>query len=130
MLELGSCTVTNKTKGTPTPVGVPFVLIKNKILGEKYDLSLVILTPQAQKKINFKYRNKNESTNILSFPLSKTTGEITIDLKKAKKDASKFKMTYVQFFKYLFIHGCLHLKGFKHSSTMERQEKKYLVMFS
>ena len=49
MLELGSCTVTNKTKDTPTPVGVPFVLIKNKILGEKYDLSLVILTPQAQK---------------------------------------------------------------------------------
>lgn len=130
MLELGSCTVTNKTKGTPTPVGVPFVLIKNKILGKNYDLSLVILTPQAQKKINLKYRNINKSTNILSFPLSEKTGEITIDPLKLKEDASLFKMTYTQFFKYLFIHGCLHLKGFEHSSTMDKLEKKYLKMFS
>ncbi len=130
MLELGSCTVMNKTKGTPTPVGVPFVLIKNKILNKKYELSLVLITPQAQKKINLKYRNKNESTNILSFPLSKTSGEITMDLQKVKKDAPLFNMSYTQFFKYLFIHGCLHLKGFEHSSTMESQERKYLKMFS
>lgn len=130
MSELGSCTITNKTKGTPTPVGVPFVLIKNKILGEKYDLSLSLLTSLKQKQINLKYRNKKETTNILSFPLSKNSGEITIDPIKVKKDAPLFDMTYTQFFKYLFIHGCLHLKGLEHSSTMERQERKYLKIFS
>ena len=130
MINLGSCEITNKTKSTPTPVGVPFVLIKNKILGEKYILSLVLLTTNSQKKINLKYRNKNESTNILSFPLSKTSGEITIDPIKARKDATLFNMTYTQFIKYLFIHGCLHLKGFEHSSTMEKEEKKFLKIFS
>jgi len=130
MIETGSFTITNKTNGIPTLVGVPFVSIKNKILGEKYELSLGLLTPLKQKQINLKYRNKNETTNILSFPFSKDSGEITIDPIKVKKDAPLFQMTYPQFFKYLFIHGCLHLKGFEHSSTMERQEKKYLKIFS
>ncbi len=129
-MNTGFCTIVNKTKGTPTPVGVPFVSIKNKILGKDYEFGLSLLSPQKQKQINLKYRGRNETTNILSFPLSENSGEITIDPKKVKKDAPLFMMTYTQFFKLLVIHGCLHLKGFEHSSTMERQEKKYLKMFS
>jgi len=128
MLDTGFCTITNTTKGKLPRL--PFVSIKNKILGEKYELGLTLLTPAKQKQINLKYREKNETTNILSFPLSKISGEITIDPSKLEKDAPLFSMSYSQFFKYLFIHGCLHLKGFEHSSTMDRQEKKYLKMFS
>jgi probable rRNA maturation factor len=127
MLDQSSCTVLNKTKGHLPRC--PFVSIKNKILGDNYELSLSFLTSSSQKKINFKYRGKNETTNILSFPLSKDSGEITIDPIKAKKDAHLFDMTYTQFIKYLVIHGCLHLKGFEHSSTMEKEEKKYLKIF-
>lgn len=130
MMDTGFCTVTNKTKGTPTPVGVPFVSMKNKILGDDYEFGLTIVTPKKQKEINYKHRGKNETTNILSFPLSPTSGEITMDPIKVKKDAPLFKMSYTQFFKFLVIHGMLHLKGFEHSSTMEREEKKYLKMFS
>jgi len=129
-MNTGFCTISNKTKGTPTPVRVPFVSIKNKILGLNYEFGLSLLTEREQRKINYKFRGKNETTNILSFPLSPNSGEITIDPIKVKKDAPLFEMTYHQFFKYLVIHGCLHLKGFEHSSTMERQEKKYLKMFS
>jgi len=128
MLDNGFCTITNKSKGHLPRC--PFVSIKNKILGEKYELGLSLLTPREQKKINLKYRGKDETTNILSFPLSKTTGEITLDPLKVKIDAPLFNMTYTQFFKYLFIHGCLHLKGFEHSSIMEKEEKKYLKIFS
>ncbi|MCX6754875.1 MAG: rRNA maturation RNase YbeY [Candidatus Nomurabacteria bacterium] len=128
MVDIGFCTITNKTKGKLPRL--PFVSIKNKILGPEYELGMSILTPLKQKQINFKYRGKNETTNILSFPLSETSGEITIDPIKVKKDAPLFDMNYTQFFKYLFIHGLLHLKGFEHSSTMEKEEKKYLKMFS
>lgn len=128
MVDMGFCTITNKTKGKLPRL--PFVSIKNKVLGSDYELGMSILTPLKQKQINFKYRGKNETTNILSFPLSKTSGEITIDPLKVKKDAPLFNMNYTQFFKYLFIHGLLHLKGFEHSSTMEKEEKKYLKMFS
>jgi probable rRNA maturation factor len=128
MVDMGFCTITNKTKGKLPRL--PFVSIKNKVLGADYELGMSILTPLKQKQINFKYRGKNETTNILSFPLSETSGEITIDPIKVKKDAPLFNMNYTQFFKYLFIHGLLHLKGFEHSSTMEKEEKKYLKMFS
>ena len=128
MTDIGFCTIINKTKGHLPRC--PFVSIKNKILGEDYELGLSLLSPNEQRKINLKYRKIDTTTNILSFPLSETSGEITLDPVKIKKDAPLFNMSYTQFFKYLFIHGLLHLKGFEHSSTMERQEKRYLKMFS
>jgi probable rRNA maturation factor len=128
MKDIGFCTIKNTTKGHLPRC--PFVSIKNKILGEKYEFGLSLLTSQKQKQINLKYRGKNETTNILSFPLSKNSGEITIDPAKVKHDAPLFNMSYTKFFKYLVIHGCLHLKGFKHSSIMEKEEKKYLRIFS
>jgi probable rRNA maturation factor len=117
------CTITNKTKGRLP--SLPFVSIKNKILGKKYDLSISFISTQKQKKINSNYRGINKTTNILSFPISKTSGEITFDLTEVKKEAPLFKMTYPKFLKFLVIHGCLHLKGFQHSSTMEKEEKRY-----
>jgi len=128
MLNTELCTITNKTKGKLPRL--PFVSIKNAVLGEKYEFGVSFISSAAQRKINMTYRGKDTTTNILSFPLTKTSGEITFDLKKVKKDAPLFDMTYPQFLKYLFIHGLLHLKGYDHSSTMERQEKKFLKQFS
>jgi probable rRNA maturation factor len=121
------CTIKNETKGRPPRL--PFVSIKNKILGKKYDLGISFISTKKQKDINFKYRGINKSTNILSFPLSGTSGEILIDLVKAKKEAPLFSMSYTKFIKYLVIHGMLHLKGFEHSSKMKEQEEKYLKLF-
>ena len=124
------CTISNTTKGTPTPVGVPFVSIKDKILGPTYELGVQFVSARKQRTLNRTYREKDSTTNILSFPLTKNSGDITFDLLKVKKDAKDFDMTYRQFVTFLFIHGLLHLKGFEHSSTMEKEEKKYMRMFS
>lgn len=121
-------TILNKTKGKLPRL--PFVSVKNKILGEKYDLSLTILGAKEQRKINRIYRGIDETTNILSFVLSKNSGEITLDPVKIKKDAILFNMTYDQFLIFLFIHGCLHLKGLEHGSKMELQEDKYFKIFN
>lgn len=127
MADKNFCTIINKTKGKLPRL--PFVSIKEKILGPKYDLSVSFLSKADQKRINRIYRKKDKTTNVLSFSLSKNSGEITFDLVQVKKDAPLFEMTYSKFLKYLFIHGCLHLKGFEHSSTMEKEEKKFLAMF-
>jgi probable rRNA maturation factor len=128
MRNTENCTITNKTKGKLPRL--PFVSIKNSILGEKYDLSVSFISAKAQKKINYQYRKIDKTTNILSFPLSNKSGEITFDLMKVKKESILFNMTYPQFLKYLFIHGLLHLKGYEHSSRMEIQEKKFLKLFN
>jgi rRNA maturation RNase YbeY len=65
----------------------------------------------------------------LSFPLSKTEGEIYICLSVARKDANKFEMSYEKFLHLLMVHGCLHLVGHDHGSTMEALEEKHLKHF-
>jgi probable rRNA maturation factor len=106
------------------------VSIKDAILGTRYDLSVSFITAREQKKLNSTYRGKDSTTNVLSFPLSDISGEITFDLLKVKSDAPLFDMPYSKFLKYLFIHGCLHLKGYEHSDTMEKEERKFLKKFS
>ncbi|MFA6354963.1 MAG: rRNA maturation RNase YbeY [Candidatus Paceibacterota bacterium] len=128
MVDSDTTTIRNFTKGKPP--SLPFVCIKEAILGMNYELGISFVSSKKQKEINKKYRNINKTTNILSFPISDESGDISLDLSKVKEDAHLFEMTYPQFLKYLLIHGLLHLKGMDHSAIMNRQEKKFLKMFS
>lgn len=103
---------------------VPFSRIKEKILGKTYDLSIVFVSPRDIRKANH-YRGKDASTDILAFPLSKTSGEVLISMSDVKKKAPFFKMTADEYLRYLFIHGFVHLKGHDHGTAMTRLEKRY-----
>jgi probable rRNA maturation factor len=127
MADTEFCTIINTTKGKLPRL--PFVSIKDAILGKDYELGIRFLSAAKQRELNRTYRDKDTTTNVLSFSVSDTSGDITFDLSKVKQDAPLFEMTYPKFLKYLVIHGMLHLKGFEHSSTMEKEEKKYLKMF-
>ena len=120
-------TITNKTKSTLP--SVPFVNIKNAVLGKDYSLSLVFIGKNKSLDLNFSYRGKNNPTNILSFPLNKNTGEIFITPALAKKEAKAFGRQTDNFVAFLFIHGLVHLKGFEHSSRMEAEETKFRKKF-
>ena len=116
--------IINKTKGKLP--SLPFVDMKNEILGKNYSLSLALVDKKISKEINKKYRKKNKPTNILSFSLRKNEGEIVLCKAVIKKEAKSFKKTFSQFLGFLVIHGMLHLKGLEHGKKMEKEEKKYL----
>lgn len=99
--------------------------LKNEILGKDYDLSLAFIDRKTSRRLNRTYRKIDRPTNVLSFPLSKKSGEILICREVAKKEAPKFGKPLPDFLGFLVIHGMLHLKGYEHSSRMERAEKKY-----
>ena len=120
-------TITNKTKNTLPSVS--FALMKDVVLGKKYSLSLVFVGNKKSQELNNSYRGKNKPTNILSFPLDKTTGEIFINLSLAKKESPRFDRKPTNFVAFLFIHGLMHLKGMTHSSTMEKAEAKLRKKF-
>jgi rRNA maturation RNase YbeY len=126
LIEKKNLTVVRKNG--PIPV-VPFLSIKEKILGKTYNLTIVFCSPKESKLNNKKYRDKDYPTNILSFPLSKNEGEIYISLKTARTDAKKFDMSYQKFLHLLVIHGCLHLKGHAHGSTMVNEENHHINKF-
>lgn len=112
--------ISNKTK-TILP-RTPFRAIKDASLGKSYDLTVTFVSPSHIEKLNIQYRNKKGPTDILSFPLSKTEGEIYISPTVSRKEAKKFDRSYENFIAFLFIHGCVHLKGYDHGATMERIE--------
>jgi probable rRNA maturation factor len=126
ILENKNLTVVRKNGTLPS---LPFLSIKEKLLGKKYDLTVIFCTPKESQEKNKTYRGKDYPTNILSFPLSETEGEIYISLSTARRDAKNFDMSYEKFLHLLFVHGCLHLKGHDHGSTMEELEDKYLKAF-
>lgn len=98
--------------------GWPLAKWKDKVLGANYELSVVFCGPALTRKLNKERRNRDKIANILSFPLTKNSGEIFIKL-----PTTDFSVPQ------LFIHGLLHLKGLAHSSKMDLEERKYLTLF-
>ncbi len=120
--------LTNKTRGTVPRV--PFLAIKNAVLGEAYDLSLALLTAAEATRVTQETKQKDTASNVLSFPLSKTSGEILLCPATARKECAEFSMTPREFLTYLFIHGLLHLRGLDHGATMEREERRVVKQFA
>ncbi len=107
----------------------PYGKIQKEILGDDYTLTLAFIGERRAQKLNQAHREKDYIPNVLSFPLTKDTGEIYICPEVAKKEAKKFDMTVNGYIGYLFIHGLLHLKGYGHGATMEEVEQKYVRRF-
>jgi probable rRNA maturation factor len=119
--------IINETKGKLP--SLPFVQIKNKILGNKYELDLVFVSDKKIHALNRTYRKVDKPTDILSFPIDKSHGEIFICEKIAKMKAKDFEREYNNFIAFLFIHGCVHLLGFDHGNKMEAIETKFRKIF-
>ncbi len=120
-------TITNTTKGKLPRL--PFLKMTTAVLGPEYECSLVIVSPKKSRELNRTYREKDYSTNILSFPLNENEGEIFLDLEKAREECKLFDRSYTNFVAFLFIHGLCHLKGLDHGTKMENTEKKFRTLF-
>ena len=87
------------------------------------------------KKLNFKFRNKNKTTDVLSFPLKYTKnkktyiGDIAISYEIINQ-RSKLSNFFMEFDK-IWIHGFLHLIGYDHKKLKDfkkMQKKEQLIL--
>ena len=108
---------------------LPFLRMKDAVLGKKFVLSLVVADDAYTQTLNRQYRKKTYIPNVLSFPLSEDEGEIILNLKQARRECGNRAESFRYFVALLFIHSSLHLKGYRHGSTMEEQEQKFLSKF-
>jgi|SRR3989344_2532846 len=116
-------TITNVSKGKLPRL--PFDKIKEAALGKHYALSVVIVGNARSRALNRHYRGKDKPTNVLSFPLEQSAGELFLNAPYIKREALDLGRSYKKHLACLFIHGLLHLKGMLHGSTMEGKEKKF-----
>ena len=93
--------------------------------------SLLLSGAKEIKNLNNKFRNKNKSTDVLSFPFYEKKqlnnkikkekevylGDIIINLSQVKKKNNKVK--FKEELNKLWIHGLLHLLGYDHKSNIK-----------
>ena len=79
------------------------------------------------KKLNKSFRNKNNSTDILSFPFNKKlkiskesyVGDIIISFNFINKPKSQSLKNFREKLIKIFIHGFLHLLNFSHEKNKD-----------
>jgi probable rRNA maturation factor len=127
VFETKNLEVKRMTKGKLP--SLPFVRVKDEILGKGYELSITFVQKKVIEELSNQFKGDKSHKNILSFPLTKTSGEIILNLETIRKEAKNFDKKYMEYLGFLVIHGMLHLKGHVHSSKMEAEEKKFVKMF-
>lgn len=92
-------------------------------------LSVVIGDDMLLKKLNYKYRSIDTTTDVLSFPSGELDpdtnllylGDVVISLPRAEYQASAGGHPLVDELQLLVVHGTLHLLGYDH---LEQADKK------
>ena len=121
--------ITKLTKSGKKILAIPFLRMKERVLGKRYDCSLVIAGDAYTQKLNRIYRKRGYIPNVLSFPLEQKSGEIILNVRQAKRECTARGESLRFFVALLFIHSLLHLKGHRHGGIMERQERVLLSLF-
>tara|TARA_B110000003_G_scaffold53264_1_gene52971 strand:+ start:152 stop:613 length:462 start_codon:yes stop_codon:yes gene_type:complete len=117
---------------------------KYQYLNKKVSLTLLLSNNRGIKKLNKNFRNKNKSTDILSFPFSKNIklnketylGDIIISYNFMDKPKSQKLKNFKDKVIKTFIHGFLHLLGFDHikdrdyKKMLEEEERIYKSVIS
>ena len=100
---------------------------KYKFSNKKVSFTLLLSNSKKIKKLNKDFRNKDKSTDILSFPLSKKTkiskktylGDIVINYNLIDKPKSQNIIIFKEKLIKIFIHGFLHLMNFDHQKNKD-----------
>ncbi len=97
-------------------------------------ISCILVDQQAMIYYNHTYRNKNQSTDVLTF-VDETQedylGDVIINVNATQKQAKEYEHSIKREICFLFVHGLLHTLGFDHNqpdkeATMIAHQKEIL----
>ena len=112
---------------------VPVFPKKYRFIKKKVSLTILLSNNKNIKKLNKKFRNKNKSTDILSFPSEKKLnikkspyiGDIVVSYEFMNKPKFLSTLEFKSKVTKIFIHGFLHLLGYDHIKL--KDFKKMLI---
>lgn len=112
---------------------------------DEIHISYLLTNNQVIHDINFKFRNKNNPTNVLSFEMTSKEeqsiildskiidksvfylGEIIISFEKILEESIDLNINFIDHFCHILTHGILHLLGFDHETSDEDAEKMEFI---
>ena len=99
---------------------------------QNFSVTFLLTSNKKIKELNFKYRKKNNPTNVLSFPMQSSymdkylLGDIVMANQILIKEATEQGVTKYDHLCKVTIHGMLHLLGYDHKTEKEfKQMNKY-----
>ena len=103
---------------------------KYQFVDKKIIFTVLLSNNKNLKKLNRKFRKKNKSTDILSFPFSKKIkfskktyiGDIIISYNFIDKPRSQKLKVFKNKLIKIFIHGFLHLLNFDHKKNKDYEK--------
>jgi len=90
------------------------------------EVSVLLVGDKAMRSLNRRYRGKDRTTDVLSFPLREgrfiriqphVLGDIVLSLPAAARQAKTAGETYHKEIRRLLVHGYLHLLGYDHEKS-------------
>jgi probable rRNA maturation factor len=98
---------------------------------DNWEVSLVFCGDDFIKELNREYRDLDEPTDVLSFPMGETVveggdniylaGDIVVSLPALARNCDDFSVDKNEELKRLILHGILHLSGLDHSDNSPMQ---------
>ena len=103
---------------------------KYRFIKKKVSLTILLSNKKNIKKLNKKFRNKNKSTDVLSFPsevksnIKKSTyiGDIVVSYEFMNESKALSTLEFKSKVAKIFIHGFLHLLGYDHIKLKDFKE--------
>jgi probable rRNA maturation factor len=87
-------------------------------------INLRLLDDREMKKLNMQFRQKDKTTNVLSFPnddisvkQTKNIGDIAISVEYVKAEAKKEGKTFDDHIIHMLAHGVYHILGYDHENN-------------
>lgn len=104
---------------------------------EKLSMSIFICDSKKMKELNKEHREKNVSTDVLSFPHNEYEdkflyiGDVFINEEILESQSKEINSNPLIEFKFLAMHGILHLIGYDHieKNDEEKMTKKQREIF-
>ncbi|HEV7569865.1 MAG TPA: rRNA maturation RNase YbeY [Thermoanaerobaculia bacterium] len=102
------------------------VLIALRVDDNIHEVSIAIVDDDAMRNLNRKFRKKNKTTDVLTFPADdsdadpnatgRPLGDIVISIDQARRQATDQKHSLATEVRYLILHGILHALGYDHET--------------
>ncbi|HEV8523777.1 MAG TPA: rRNA maturation RNase YbeY [Terriglobales bacterium] len=97
--------------------------------GLKGEVNVLVTGSAEIRRLNRRFRKKDEPTDVLSFPAADgiSAGDIAISSEIGAVNARRLGLSPAEELKILILHGMLHLAGYDHErdqGAMARQEQR------
>ncbi len=111
------------------------------LLDSKLYITVTFTNPENIQNINKEYRNIEQPTDVLSFPMFQKEeldkkiqendflyqdilGDIVISIPKVEEQAKEYGHSFERELSYMLVHGFYHLMGYDHMEESDKKEMR------